>query len=408
MFYTLLILTKFVRYDFLKITFILGLPNPFPGAGWIRINHIANLCFNFGHLIDVLGVFTIRSIEKRGKSIFSNMRLFNFPLRIENRKPFFFFFNSISFFICSFFYLLCRRPNIVVISVPSGDVGLAAILVCRLLKINYVVDYRDEWEDLALSLANTKVEKNFYVTIRYLARYFYSKCCLLVTVTSNCKTALEKRGLYNIKIIPNGADLSCFNQSQNKKHGFTLFYSGGVGGYYNLVVVLKAIKWCKEFGISDINLNIAGTGAIPHILNVASILCVSNNVDYKGALSQKADLSKLIAEADVGIIPFDANPLWKNALPAKFFEYCACGLPVIATVYQDSLLGELINNHKIGFISPPLDDFKLAQTIYILYHDKPYRVAAGQRARVLIEEKFNRNKSALEFLKLIKEKQKCH
>ena len=105
--------------------------------------------------------------------------------------------------------------------------------------------------------------------------------------------------------------------------------------------------------------------------------------------------------ADAGIIPYDDNPFWKNSIPAKFYEYCACGLPVIATVHNGSYLQELIEKYKIGVTSPPLDEEKLADAIHWLYKNKSFREVAGRRARQLMEEKFDRNKIAKEYLNLV-------
>ena len=130
-------------------------------------------------------------------------------------------------------------------------------------------------------------------------------------------------------------------------------------------------------------------------------LGVSSNIEYRGVINNKAKLAELIAEADVGLIPYDDNPLWKNSLPAKFFEYCACGIPVIATVYDDSLLAMYIRKYGIGVTSPPMDKKKLAEAIYWIYKNKSFREAAGKKARALIKEKFDRNKIAEIFVKLI-------
>ncbi|MFX0204205.1 MAG: glycosyltransferase, partial [Candidatus Hodarchaeota archaeon] len=99
---------------------------------------------------------------------------------------------------------------------------------------------------------------------------------------------------------------------------------------------------------------------------------------------------------------YDGNPLWKNSLPAKFFEYCACGIPVVATVYEDSILATFIREYGIGMTSPPMDEEKLAEAIYQLYKNESFREAAGKRARALIKEKFDRNKIAKDFLDLVK------
>jgi glycosyltransferase involved in cell wall biosynthesis len=94
-------------------------------------------------------------------------------------------------------------------------------------------------------------------------------------------------------------------------------------------------------------------------------------------------------------------------VPAKFYEYCACGIPVIATTHNNSHLEELIKKHEIGVTSPPLDEEKLAEAIYWLYKNKSFREAAGIKARRLIEEKFDRNKIAEEYLNLIGKVLEC-
>ena len=50
-----------------------------------------------------------------------------------------------------------------------------------------------------------------------------------------------------------------------------------------------------------------------------------------------------------------------------------------------------------------MDEEKLAEAMSYLYKNESFRKAAGKRARSLMEEKFDRNKIAIEFLSLIKE-----
>jgi glycosyltransferase involved in cell wall biosynthesis len=108
----------------------------------------------------------------------------------------------------------------------------------------------------------------------------------------------------------------------------------------------------------------------------------------------KIELAEILSASDVGIIPYDANPLWKNSLPVKSLEYFACGLPVIATVYKDSLLGKLIYENKIGMVSDPENVNTLANTIEKMYEDPVFRAVAGKKAVSLVEERFDRKKIA--------------
>ena len=388
----------------MKILFVLGFPNPFPGAGWTRIEFFTKAWSKKGHEVEVLGTFTYTTLYKRGIKKIGRINIFNFIFNMNLSHPLAFAINSLISFAVSTLFLFTRRPNITIVSVPAGDVGLGALMACKLLKAKFVIDYRDEWEDYAISLAKSKVAKDFYFKIKKFATYLYAKSGLVVAVTPSTLKVLKKRGLKNLKLITNGADTKTFTplNIREKEKPFTIFYSGGVGNYYRLDVVVKALDVLVDKGLNDIRLVIAGAGEIQNLLKLAKEKALSDQLKYVGSINEKTELAKHISMADVGIIPYDDNPLWKNSVPAKFYEYCACGIPVIATVYEDSLLATLIKEYEIGVTSPPMDEEKLAEAIYRIYRDKSFREVAGKRARAFIEEKFDRNKIAEEFLELIK------
>jgi colanic acid biosynthesis glycosyl transferase WcaI len=388
----------------LKILFFLGFPNPFPGAAWTRIGFFAKDWSKKGHSVEVLGTFSYKTLQKRGLWKFSKVSIFNLIFHMDLNHPLVFTLNSIISFIVSTLFLLSKRPNVTIVSVPSGDAGLGALIACKLLKVKCAVDYRDEWEDYITSLTNHKIERLFYSVMKKPAAFLYGESQLVIAVTPNSMKALKKRGLTNVKLIPNGADIKTFKPLSIRKKSkiFTMFYSGGVGGYYRLDIVVKSMRKLVDKKLNHIRLIVAGKGEIEKVLTLAFELGIPSNVEYIGAINDKAKLAYLLAEADVGLIPYDDNPLWKNATPAKFYEYCACGIPVVATVYNDSTLATLIRKYRIGLTSPPLDEEKLAEAIYRIYKDKSFREAAGKRARLLIEEKFDRNKIAEEFLRSVK------
>jgi colanic acid biosynthesis glycosyl transferase WcaI len=385
----------------MKILFILGFPNPFAGAAWTRVSFFAEKWLAQGQSVNILGTFTRETLNKRGVT---KSGVFNLIPNVNVNHPVFFSLNNLFSFFVSTFFLIIRRPSVAVISVPGSGIEIGAITACKVVGCKYIIDYRDEWEDYSIGLAKSKSGKSFYKLVKQITRWIYYKSQIIVTVTPNCKVALEQRGIVNIKVMPNGADIAIFKPLQRIENTqFRLFYSGGIGLYYRLDVVLKALKQFVDTGAKDAMFVIAGPGDVNALLRMANQLGITKNVEYMGVITEKTKLANLIANVDVGLIPYDDNLLWKNALPAKFFEYCACGLPVVATVYADSLLGRLIRENAIGIISPPLNDVKLAEAFFDMYSNKSLRESAGEKARTLITEKFDRNKIAEEYLRLIKE-----
>jgi len=387
----------------MKILFVLGFANPFAGAGWTRIGFFAEKWSRKGHMIEVLGAFSYKAFSKRGVKRLSNINIFNLIFNMNLTHPLIFILNALISFAVSTLVLLLRKPNVAMVSVPTGDVGVGAILACKLTRTKRIVDYRDEWEDYSASITKSKAAKLFYSTVKRLTTALYASCRMIAAVTPNLEKALMKRGLRNVALITNGADVQTFKPLNVKKDGnnFTIFYSGVIGGCYRLDVVVKAVKKLVDKGLNNICLLIAGEGEITKILNLAKELGITGHIKFFGSVNDKKEIAKLIATSDVGIIPYDDNPLWKNSVPAKFYEYCACGIPVVATVYEDSLLAKIIKGYGIGLTAQPMNEQKLAESINLLYRDSAFKRLAGRRARLLIEEKFNRNKIAEEFLQSI-------
>lgn len=392
----------------MKIAFFLGGPNPFPGAGWTRIGFLANLWSKKANEIDILGAFSYSTLHKRGSKKFGNTTIFNLIFNLGINNPIFFIFNSVISLIVSTLFLISKKPDVAIVSVPTGDVGLGALIACVILKTKYVVDYRDEWEDRALNTSVNRIDKYFYHIVRQVMTYLYSKSCLIVTVTSIFLSNLKCRGIVNVVLIPNGADIAVFqqlNKSESRKvlnlseSDFVLVYSGIIGHYYNLGSVIKALAYLRgSFG--PFKFLVVGEGSdLPVLKKLSTRLGLNDNIIYLGVKNNPREIAEILSASDVGVIP---GLYTKGQLPVKFFEYCACGVPVIAVAPDDSILVNIIGKYKVGLSIPSLDEVNLAKSIHSLYVDLSFRTDAGKRAKALIEQKFDRNKTAERYLELIR------
>lgn len=393
----------------MKILFVLGFPNPFPGAGWTRVGFFANAWSEKGRQIEVLGAFSYKSLHKKGAEKMGRVNIFNLVFNIGLNHPLIFALNSAISFMVSIFFLTVRKPNIAVISVPTGDIGLGALMACKLTRVKCVVDCRDEWEDYTISLTNSKVERVFYSTVKKLLTHLYAKSQLVTTVTPNFLDSLKRRGVTNVRLVPNGADVTVFSQLDKtimrrklrlSNSDFIIVYNGVIGGYYKFDRVLTALtKLVRQ--IKNAKLLMIGYGPdVSKVLTSSKNLGLTGNVLYLGVKDDKKEIAEILSAGDIGLIP---GLYAKGQLPVKLFEYCACGLPVVASVYSDSMLAKLIMEYNIGVTVPPVAEEQLAEAFYQLYKNESFRETAGKTARMLIEEEFDRNKIAERFLNLITE-----
>jgi len=136
----------------LRILLVLGFPNPFPGAAWTRISFFAEDWSKKGHAIEVLGAFSYKSLQKRGVRKSSGVKIFNLIFNMNLNHPLVFTLNSFISFIVSTLFLLSRKPNVAIVSVPAGNVGIGALMASRLTRTKCIVDYKDKWGDSQISI----------------------------------------------------------------------------------------------------------------------------------------------------------------------------------------------------------------------------------------------------------------
>ena len=397
----------------MKILFFLGLTNPSPGAAWTRISFFAVYFRKRGHKVDVAGTFSKENWVKAGSTVWEGIRIFNICPTLRLKNILFYLFNFFSIVLTLIPFFLFSRPKMVIISVPPVDSAICAFLASRLVRTKVIIDYRDEYEDYKIGQTSSRMNKKIYKLLKALMTKVYLRSELVIAVTKAVAKSLFSRGVINVRIVSNGADITVFRPYDRyatrkklgiKNHEFIIIYSGKIGEYYRLDVVINALVRLDNEIRNKLKLLLVGVGPdLSKIMALAKVLGLENNVIYLGIKKDKKELAKIISASDVGLIPYDDNPLWRNALPSKFFEYCACGIPVIATVYGDSILARMVRDHQIGLVVPPMNDEALGKAIKRVYEDRSYKEAAGSRARKLVEERFDRNKIAEKFLQLVEE-----
>ena len=361
-----------------RFLFVMGYTCPFPGAGWWRIFNFAKNFRDQGHECIVISGFSYNSFNFRSSTFNSPKILQKNGIRIYNIIPYIEFENPLSMAINNALaaitllpFLLISKANVVFISIPPIDQFIPVFFFSKLLRRKIVVDYRDELEDFSIERARNFAF--FYRFLKVILSKIYTKATLVTPVTPAVEDGLKKRGLRNIKVIFDGVDTTIFkpfNRSRERlefsisKDTFVIAFIGNVYSTYRVDIVVKALKKMKDQNSECNYLFIfAGGGDVKSVLNLALSLGIVDMVKYFGVIKNPVEVAKFLSLADCGVIPYDDNPLWQKTYSTKLFEYCAVGLPVIATAQENSALANLIKEHKLGLVAPPVDIDKLALTI---------------------------------------------
>ncbi len=384
-------------------------------AAWSRIGFLAKHFKRKGNEVTVAGIFNILDKNKITKKESDGVRILNVIPIVMRFDIFSFIFNFLSVIFTSWISFIIVRPDIVIISVPPGESALCSFILAKLFRTKKIIfDYRDEWEDYYIKTPPSILYKIFYKLLKRLITRCYLNSDLVVTVTERLAEELSSRGIKDVMVISNGADINIFRpQSKLKKNNFrqniglrdndfVLVFCGTIGGYYRIDILIKSLKNVNQ-KLPNVKLLLVGIGPdLKNILNLIDSLEMRESVLYLGVKSDEFQIVEILSASDVGIIPYDSNPLWKNAIPVKSLEYLACGLPIIATLDSNSVLGRLVMENQVGMLCEPENVLELSKIIEKVYHDKVFVENASKRAISLIHTHFDRNKLAEEYYHIIK------
>lgn len=310
--------------------------------------------------------------------------------------------------------IVTLRPSIVVMetAIPVEPV-LGGVIACKLLKRKYVIDYQDHWEEYLRTLTNSTVLQRGLDLVGRIAVALYNGARNVIVVTPGFYQRLRQRGVKNLSVIPNGADVTTFHPRPKAalreklgfdKNGFVLVYTGLVGIYYRLDVVMHATSLLVRGGLDNIQVFIAGSGLssdIRQVTNLANSLGIGQKVKYLGIIRERERLAEIDAAADVGLIPLDEGEVWRTVYPIKYFEYASSGLPVVASIRSPAIFAEMLDKSKTGLVTEPRSPSALAATLKRLYEDSALRETMGEAARSFVLENFDFNRNFEGFLNVL-------
>ncbi|MDP3562989.1 MAG: glycosyltransferase, partial [Methanoregula sp.] len=167
----------------------------------------------------------------------------------------------------------------------------------------------------------------------------------ITTVSPSLVEKLKGFG-FSADLITNGVDTDIFKpmdgSEKRKELGFTsddfiIGFCGSVERWYAIDEMIKALRELIQHQPSTKMLVVGGslfTNYESELKKLATDLNISDHVIFTGT-KPYAELPKYIACMNVCTIPL-SPPQWGDiALPNKFFEYSACGKPILMRPIPD-------------------------------------------------------------------------
>ncbi len=224
--------------------------------------------------------------------------------------------------------------------------GTAVIRAAKKYRIPVIFDLKDWFPDSAAAyFKNRLLQESVRKAVWEITRYNLTRCDKITTVSPSLVEKLSGFG-FSADLITNGVDTDIFKPLDGipardelgiGHQDFVIGFSGSVERWYaidEMIRAMPALILCNP----DTKLLIVGgslfTDYQQELATLAREQGVSEHVIFTGTKPYH-ELPRYIACMDACTIPL-APPQWGNiALPNKFFEYSACGKPIVMRPMPD-------------------------------------------------------------------------
>jgi glycosyltransferase involved in cell wall biosynthesis len=292
------------------------------------------------------------------------------------------------------------KPDIILCSLPTLELSLAATSYGDEHRVPVVLDARDMWPDIFLEPVPKFMRPLGRLAIqpfRMMARRACSRAAAIVGITPHFvewalryagrkRTALDRDfPLAYPDVKPPEADVSrAVNRwssvgASNEK--FVACYFGGMTRHLDMETVIAAARM------------------LVHDRRFLFILCgTGDRLDYYKRLAADcpnvllpgwigaADIWALMRVASVGLAPYHSSPSFIVSIPNKAIEYLCGGLPVVSSLKGS--LAELLSGHRCGITYENRNAQGLATLFTHLCDNRGRLVEMSKNARHLFESRF--------------------
>ena len=284
--------------------------------------------------------------------------------------------------------------------------GIPGIAARWLRGTPFVFEVRDLWPELprAMGVVRNPCVLAGLSTLEWLSYHSADAC---IGLAPGICEGISERGIEPSRIssIPNACDLELFRPQQQGEakqpeliagltqplppDSFVAAFTGAHGLANGLDAVLDAAVDLQRQRRSDIQLLFIGDGRCKPALEHRVASKALRNCHFLPPIP-KPQLAQILRQSvHVGLMVLDDVPaFYRGTSPNKFFDYLACGLPVVNN--YPGWLAELIREHQLGIPVPPRDPEAFAAAL-IRLADHPALIGPmGSNARTLAESRFSR------------------
>lgn len=311
----------------------------------------------------------------------------------------------LSFMFSVFFYVLRlgKKYDVVYSTSPPLFAGFSALLLSKILGAKFVFEVRDLWPDSAKD--SFRSDKSIvYKLGLWLEKTIYKGSSLVVSVTKEAKKIiLKKCPDINVKVVNNGVDTRLFRpipeneieiDEEIDRSKFNVGYVGSLGVIHDLETLIRTAKLCEID--SDIQFILVGDGGRNNLLKNIMDKIKPVNVTWVG-LKPYDKVPHYISMFDVAVNPMKKKKIFDSVITVKFYEYLACGIPVITSDLKS--MAKVANKSDASILFETGNEHDLKNQIIRLKNDVNEMNKLRKNSMKFIHKHFDRADLASELIK---------
>lgn len=309
-----------------------------------------------------------------------------------------------------FYWLLLRvgkrmpRPDLIYASSTPLTVGEAGRRLARHFRCPLVFETVDVWPDVPIGMGIIR-NRLLIGLLNWATNRIYNTAAAIVTLSEGMAAQVASHGVaeQKIHVTHNGTDVEAFvPAAAPPPTPVRLLYAGTIGPANDVPALLRALHHLHTLA--------------PELAWHCDILGWGKQQTQLAALVQALDLGKRVTlhppvpknqlppwfqRAHVGLVTFAPYPVLEANSANKFFDYLACGLPVVTNYL--GWQADYLHNWQAGLSAPQSDEATFAQHLLRLVQDAQLRAEIGHNARRLAAAHFDRKQIANRLLVLFEQ-----
>jgi len=290
----------------------------------------------------------------------------------------------------------------------TGDPGRKA---AKFHKCPFIFEVRDLWPELPIAMGLIK-PRVLQIYLKRMELRAYKAANHIIGLAPGIVEGICKTGYPEdqVTMIPNSSDVELFRPAESKEEvdadprfgkpgDFRLTFTGAHGLANGLDAVLDAINVLKQRAVAGVRFCfIGGGGKKSHLVQRSKDESLDDYISWVDPIP-KNQLARILPQMDLGMMILDNVPAFYNGTsPNKFFDYLACGLPVLNN--YPGWIGEYIQKHNCGVVVEPGSPEVFADAVVDLMDRRDQLPAMGSNAREVAETVFNRDMLGKKFVEV--------